>query len=169
MLEGWGVTTGINFHILDLNAVVGPVEPTLGNRKTGGGASIWAEGDIVHLSREAYMDAASAIVKLATRCGSIELNDSASSSGTSDTPKRKQPESVVTFPAPPTKKRGGENRLCAGWMRGEADRGGTNRGPPWRGGAGGWRSRSGLASGPGAVGEATATEGPCAAYGSGRS
>jgi hypothetical protein len=60
LLGGRGVTTGINFNILDLTAVVGPIEPTLGNRKTSGGASIWADGDNVHLSREAYMDAASA-------------------------------------------------------------------------------------------------------------
>jgi hypothetical protein len=138
LLGGWGTTTGINYDILDLTAVVGPGEPILGNRKSSGGASIWADED----SREAYMDAASAIVEIATGCGSIELDDSASSSGTSDMTERKQPESVVTFPAPPTKRRGGEDRVCAGWMRGEAERGGPNRGMPWRGGAGGWRTRS---------------------------
>jgi hypothetical protein len=115
---GWGVATGLNFDILDLTAVDGPVEPILGKRTTSGGASIWAEGDNVHLSREAYMDAASAIVEIATGCGNTEPGDSASSAGTSDSHKRKQPESVVTFPSQPVKKRGGTDRPRAGWMRG---------------------------------------------------
>jgi hypothetical protein len=104
MLGGWGIATELNFGILDLTAVVGPVEPILGKRTTSGGASIWAEGDNVHLSREAYMDAASAIVEIATGCGNTEPGDSASSTGTSDAHKRKQPVSVVTFPSQPVKK-----------------------------------------------------------------
>jgi hypothetical protein len=104
LLGGWGVATGLNFDILDLTAVVGPAEPILGKRTTSGGASIWADRDNVHLSREAYMDAASAIVEIATGCGNSEPGESASSTGSSDVHKRKQPESVVTFPSQPAKK-----------------------------------------------------------------
>jgi hypothetical protein len=64
LLGGWGVSIGLNFDILDLTAVVGPVEPILGKRTTSCGASIWAEGDHVHMSREAYRDAANAIVEM---------------------------------------------------------------------------------------------------------
>jgi hypothetical protein len=53
LLGGWGVSLGLNFDILDLTAVAGPVEPTLGKRTTNTGASIWSEGDSVILSREA--------------------------------------------------------------------------------------------------------------------
>jgi hypothetical protein len=129
LLGGWGVAIGLNFDILDLTAVVGPVEPILGKRTISTGASIWAEGDNVHLSREAYMDAASAIVEIATESGNTGPGDSASSAGTSDSLKRKQPESVITFPYQPPKKRTGEDRPRAGWMRGEEDRGrGRGRG-----------------------------------------
>ncbi len=113
---------GLNFDILDLTAVVGPVEPTLGKRTTGTGASIWSEGDSVHLSREAYMDAASAIVEIASGSGNTGLGDSASSAGTSDSLKRKQPDSVVTFPFRPPKRKLREDWIGAGWMRGEEDR-----------------------------------------------
>jgi hypothetical protein len=91
------------------------------------------------------MDAASAIVEIATGCGNTEPGDLASSAGTSDTNKRKQPESVVTFPSQPVKKRGGKDRPGAGWMRGEEDKGRVNR-TPWRASTRGWsyRPRSGL-------------------------
>ncbi len=112
--------------------MVGPVEPILGKRTTSGGASIWAEGDHVHLSREAYKDAANAIVEMATGCGNTVPGDSASSSETSDSHKRKQPESVVTFPAQPAKRRGGNEPQGAGWMRGEADRGRAYNAPSWK-------------------------------------
>ncbi len=152
LLGGWGVATGLNFHILDLTAVVGPVEPILGKRTTSTGASIWADGDNNHLSREAYMDAASAIVKIATGCGNTGPGDSASNAGTSDSHKRKQPESVVTFPSQPLKKRVGTDRPGAGWMRGEEDRG-RDRGragssPAWRARSRGWSFGPRSGSGP---------------------
>ncbi len=117
-----GVSVGLNFDILDLTAVVGPVEPALGNRMTSVGTWIWSEGDSVHLSREAYLDAANAIVELAAGSGNTGPGDSASSTGTSDTSKRKQPDSVVTLPFQQQKKRHKENRISAGWIRGEEDR-----------------------------------------------
>jgi hypothetical protein len=101
LLGGWGVSVGLNFDILDLTAVVGPVEPTLGKRTTSTGALIWSEGDSVHLSREAYMDAANAIIEIASGSGNTGLGDSVSSAGTSDSIKRKQPDSVVTLPFQP--------------------------------------------------------------------
>jgi hypothetical protein len=122
-----GVSVGLNFDVLDLTAVVGPVEPALGNRMTSAGTSIWSVGDSVHLSREAYLDAANAIVELASGSGNTGLGDSASGTGTSDTTKRKQPDSVVTLPFQQPKRRPKENRASAGWMRGEEDRR-TNRG-----------------------------------------
>jgi hypothetical protein len=122
---------GLNFDILDLTAVVGPVEPTLGKRLTSTGTSIWSEGDSVHLSREAYMDAANAIIEIASGSGNTGLGDSASSAGTSDSVKRKQPDSVVTLPFQPPKRQLREDRIRAGWMRGEEDRrSGRGRGGP---------------------------------------
>jgi hypothetical protein len=148
LLGGWGVATGLNFDILDLTAVVGPVEPILGKRTTSGGASIWADGDNVHLSREAYMDTASAIVEIATGCGNTKPGDLASSAGTSDSHTRKQPESVVTFPSQPVKKRGRIDRPGAGWMRGEEDRGRVSRISSWRASARGWSHRPCSGLGP---------------------
>jgi hypothetical protein len=68
------------------------------------------------------MDAASAIVEIASGSGNTGPGDSASSAGTSDSIKRKQPESVVTFPFQPPKKRVRVDRPGAGWMRGEEGR-----------------------------------------------
>jgi hypothetical protein len=131
LLGGWGVSLGLNFDIFDLTAVVGPVELTLGKRTTSTGASIWSERDSVHLSREAYMDAASAIIEVASGSGNTGLGDSASSAGTSDSLKRKQPDSVVTFPFQPPKRKLREDWIGAGWMRGEEDRRrGRGRGGP---------------------------------------
>jgi hypothetical protein len=148
LLGRCGVAIGLNFEILDLTAVVGPVEPILGKRTTSSGASIWAEGDNVHLSREAYKDAANAIVEMATSCGNTVPRDSASSTETSDSLKRKQPESVVTFPAQPAKRRGGNETPGAGWMRGEADRGRACNAPSWRARARGWPYRPRSGNGP---------------------
>ncbi len=148
LLGGWGVATGLNFDILDLTAVVGPVEPILGKWTTRGGASIWAKGDNVHLSREAYLDAANAIVEIATGCGNTVPGDAASSAGTSDSHKRKQPESVVTFPAQPAKRRGGKERPGAGWMRGEEDRGRASNALSWRARTRGWIYRPRSGNGP---------------------
>jgi hypothetical protein len=147
-LGGWGVAAGLNFDILDLTAVVGPVEPILGKRTTSTGASIWADGDNVHLSREAYMDAASAIVEIATGSGNTGLGDLASNAGTSDSLKRKQPDSVVTFPFQPPKKRAGVDRPGAGWMRGEEDRGRAGISPAWRARSRGWSFRPRPGNGP---------------------
>jgi hypothetical protein len=138
LLGGWGVAVGLNFDILDLTAVVGPVEPALGKRLTSVGTSIWSERDSVHLSREAYLDAANAIVELAAGNGNMGPGDSASSSGTSECSKRKQPDSVVTLPFQQQKKRYKENELRAGWIRGEEERRNSRgRGGPsasWGGG-----------------------------------
>ncbi len=59
---GWGSAIGLNFDILDTTAVVSPVDPSLCCRLTRSGTSIRCERDGVHLSREVYMDVASAIV-----------------------------------------------------------------------------------------------------------
>ncbi len=148
LLGGWGVATGLNFEILDLTAVVGPIEPILGKRTTSGGASIWAEGDHVHLSREAYKDTANAIVEMAAGCGNTATGDSASSSDTSGSHKRKQPDSVVTFPAQPAKRKGASVPHGAGWMRGEADRERAYNAPSWKPRGRGWpRSEYGLRHG----------------------
>jgi hypothetical protein len=143
LLGGWGVSAGLNFEILDLTAVVGPVEPILGKRVTSTGASIWSDGDPVHLSREAYRDAASAILEMAAGCGNIAPGDSASSSGTSSANKRKHPDSVVTFPAQPAKRKGGGPLPGAGWIRGEADRERANSARIWKARGGSW-PRAGL-------------------------
>ncbi len=80
----------------------------------------------------------SAVLEMAAGCGNIAPGDSASSSGASSANKRKQPDSVVTFPAQPAKRRGGGPLPGAGWIRGEADRARTNSTRSWRARGGSW-------------------------------
>jgi hypothetical protein len=110
----------------------------LGRAKFSRTKLYWSEGDSVHLSREAYMDAANAIIKIASGSGNTGLGDSASIAGTSDSLKRKQPDSVVTLPFQPPKRQLREDRIGAGWMRGEEDRrrGRGRGGPPTAWGTG---------------------------------
>jgi hypothetical protein len=116
----------------------------------------------VHLSREAYMDAASAIVEIASGSGNTGLGDSASSAGTLDSLKRKQPDLVVTLPFQPPKRKLREDCVGAGWMRGEEDRrrGRGRGGPPtaWGTGPRGRELDCALAMDRDAVGADVATE-----------
>jgi hypothetical protein len=64
---------------------------------------------------------ADAIIETASGCSGVEAEDLASG-GSSDTDKRRQPESVVTLPAPlPKKCFCGSGQPAAGWLRGEAE------------------------------------------------
>jgi hypothetical protein len=124
---GWGTSINLNFDVLDATAVVGPVDPSLGGRLTSSGTSIRCEQDGVHLLRDAYKDVAAAITEIASGCGTVDIDDSASNS--TDSTKRKQPDSVITLPRGPPSKRGRESVLpAAGWLRGEAETGGSGGG-----------------------------------------
>jgi hypothetical protein len=127
LLGGWGTSLNLNFDVLDATAVVGPIDPSLGGRLTSSGTSIWCEQDGVHLSRDAYRDVAAAITEIASGCGMVDVDDSASNS--TDSTKRKQPDSVITLPRGPPIKRGRGSVLPAvGWLRGEAETSGSGGG-----------------------------------------
>jgi hypothetical protein len=131
---GWGSTIGLNFDILDTTAVVSPVDPSLCCHLTSSGTSIRCERDGVHLSREVYMDEASAIVEAVTGCGGVNVGDSASNG--SDSSKRKHPDSVVTLPLSKRGRGSGSRPPVARWLRGEAEPH-NSRCSGWGRGAGG--------------------------------
>ena len=125
LLGGWGANMGINYDILDTTAVVFPMDPSLRERKTSQGSSIWCDNDSVHLSRGAYMDVADAIQEMAAGDGDEDTTDGtavgSTNGSTSGSVKRRQPDSVVTLPyRPPLTKRGCAGKLptAAGWLRG---------------------------------------------------
>jgi hypothetical protein len=117
---------GLNYDILDTTAVVRTMEPAIRDRDTSGGHSIWCERDGVHLSREAYINIAGAIIEATVGFGGSDVDEAAG--GSYESSKRRQQNSVVTLPAPPPpQKRGhgpGEPNE-AGWLRGEADKAST--------------------------------------------
>ncbi len=108
---------GLNYDILDTTAVVSPMEPALRDRDTSGGHSIWCERDGVHLSREAYINIAGPIIEATLGFGGSDVDEAASRS--SESSKRRQPDSVVTLQAlPPPRKRWcrPEDPNEAGWL-----------------------------------------------------
>jgi hypothetical protein len=58
LLGGWGVSSGLDFSLVDSSAVVNLTEPFLRNSMTTNGGSIWSAVDHIHLSQDAYRDLA---------------------------------------------------------------------------------------------------------------
>jgi hypothetical protein len=58
ILATWGTANGLNYDMIDPTCSVNPTEPTLRNRVTSSGCSLWGRGDGVHLSPGGYQDLA---------------------------------------------------------------------------------------------------------------
>jgi hypothetical protein len=125
-IANWGTADGLNYDLIDPTSNGNPTEPTVRSRITSTGGSLWCQEDGVHLSREGYQDLAWAIREAAD--SEFVTNDMSCSS---DGSKRKRSDSIVTLPRTPLPKRGrgGGTPSVAGWLRGVADLGRSNRGP----------------------------------------
>jgi hypothetical protein len=143
ILSVWGAAGGLNFDIIDPSAIVHPMVPLLRRRLTSRGASLWCQGDPVHLSPEAYRDLVGALMEV----GDDSVFGGPSFSTSLEGTKRKIPDSVVTRPVAQTAKRGKKaHRIAtAGCLtgsppvpassgrvwRGRGSRGGSSGGSHW--------------------------------------
>ncbi len=107
ILATWGTTNGLNYDIIDPTCSVNPTEPSLRNRFTSSGDSLWGPGDGVHLSPGGYQDLAWTIGEAADS----DLSTDGMSS-VSEGSKRKRPESVVTLP-PALRAKKGRGGTCS--------------------------------------------------------
>jgi hypothetical protein len=117
---GWGSAQGLNFKIFDPTTVVNPTEPSLGNRLTSGGSSLWSSNDGVHLSPEGYRDVAMGLADLVRGECDPEGTDE-SSSTISENQKRKRPESVITVPDNKRNRNKTSAPTMAEWVTGQRE------------------------------------------------
>ncbi len=90
LMGAWGTATELNLYIVDLTAMVNPMESRLRNHTTSSGGPLWTVGDEVHMKREA---------------GRHNWGDSSQrQSRQLCVVQRKQSETIVTLPARPQHK-----------------------------------------------------------------
>jgi hypothetical protein len=126
ILCNWGTSKGLNFKLIDPTTCVNQTEPTLKNRTTSAGSSLWSGTDGVHLSPDGYRDLACAIIELAAGCDndSYDNSEDGTDSCSTGASKRKHPDSVVTMPQPVSKHSRGAGSVAApvaGWLMGKPE------------------------------------------------
>jgi hypothetical protein len=159
LLMGWATSHGYDPTYIDATTLVASADPSLRNRKSSGGAPLWAVGNPVHLSPASYWDLAAAILE-----AGVDINEEATSSSilsSEGSSKRKRLESVVTRPPGCVSKRSKGRGVQAAWLTGKAEPQGGNtwshmsnksvrgtRGSGRSARGGGYRSHSGGRRGP---------------------